>query len=122
MSEHDGAASLVRSDALLACPFCGCQAMTEGGGTSRRLGKLPLTISCSSRVCPVSPSVTGTRPTVIERWNTRRGVAQGLERRPYKPVVGGSIPPIPTNANSVIDMTSSDSAKPTSANRLEGRP
>ena len=27
------------------------------------------------------------------------GVAQWLERRPYKPVVGGSIPPIPTIAN-----------------------
>ena len=26
-------------------------------------------------------------------------VAQGLERRPYKPVVGGSIPPSPTIAN-----------------------
>ena len=93
-----GAGSPSPSTPLLACPFCGCQAMIEGGGTSRR-GKLPLTVSCSSRVCPVAPSVTGTRPTVIDRWNTRRDVAQGLERRPYKPVVGGSIPPIPTNAN-----------------------
>ena len=32
-------------------------------------------------------------------------VAQGLERRPYKPVVGGSIPPSPTIAN--VDLTGS---------------
>lgn len=31
----------MNNESLLDCPFCGCPAMTEGGGTSRKRGSIP---------------------------------------------------------------------------------
>lgn len=48
MSEHDGAASLVRSDALLNCPDCGGLGWVEGTGMAHHPA-----CDGSCRNCPI---------------------------------------------------------------------
>jgi Lar family restriction alleviation protein len=63
MSDHNGAASLVRSDALLACPFCGCADVRM----CDRKGEYDV-------ICPDCQCRTGTSPSrgeVTEAWNRR---------------------------------------------------
>ena len=63
MSVHDGAASLVRSDALLACPFCGCADVRMYD----RNGEYDV-------ICPNCQCRTGTSTSRVEvttAWNSR---------------------------------------------------
>jgi len=59
MSEHDGAASLVRSDALLVCPFCGEVPRFYENKTYRR-------VRCENRSCGIFR-----KGMQYRTWNTR---------------------------------------------------
>jgi hypothetical protein len=67
MDKNDGSASLVRSDALLACPFCGAPGTFEPCHGGVRIG-------CRTRGC-IAEVVWGAKwiddRNGVEAWNRR---------------------------------------------------
>jgi uncharacterized Zn finger protein (UPF0148 family) len=89
MDTNDGAASLVRSDALLACPFCGCADVRMYD----RNGEYDV-------ICPDCQCRTGTSPSwveVTEAWNRRHANAQA-HQTPEAIAKGGMVPPVVGNS------------------------
>jgi len=69
MDKNDGAASLVRSDALLACPFCGRIPTLSPRDDGRPGFMLTHFDTGTHYFCPVSAKLYGER--CIEAWNVR---------------------------------------------------
>jgi len=70
MSEQDGAASLVRSDALLGCPFCGRHSPGPASGTYMIAAKDGQAVRCPT--CNAHGPLCPTFDQAIAQWNHRK--------------------------------------------------
>ena len=80
MSDHDGAASLVRSDALLGCPFCGSPDSLEIREYRFR-GFSEWRIVCTPSLCGCGAEgpVASEHPQAIDHWNQRATIQPNAE-------------------------------------------
>jgi Lar family restriction alleviation protein len=70
MDKNDGAASLVRSDALLGCPFCGRHSPGPASGTYMIAAKDGQAVRCPT--CNAHGPLCPTFDQAIAQWNHRK--------------------------------------------------
>ena len=75
MSGHNGATSLVRSDALVACPFCGSPAKLDEPVDAIVGERVVVCTGCRIRTYP------GPEYRVVMAWNRRQANAEAVPRR-----------------------------------------